>query len=397
MRTTISAFWCAVAAASIYACAPAEDDAAGGDQAAVEKEIDLYDAPGALSVKFSAPFSTLFARLKNWDEDKMPEGGDPAKFKSGAFSEPGKVIFKVGATEKVVDTRFYIRGESSKSDCPFPKLKLDFSDKEQLKGTPFKGHGEVRINTHCGPGDQQTRSELGRVMHGVGPVREELAYRVVRAMGINTYKSRVLAVTYDDTASKEQTVTFAMALESGDDAAHRFTKLGLVEEGAELLDSAKTSTEENKAYVAIGQAFAGNKDWNFNGHNTDFFGKEDAPGGYMIPQDFDLGAVVLADVAKYWKGMAQIADAAEHLKKPGVAALIKAHQADVLKALDDAEATAIKAKAVTGKAKKSTDPGFAEARKRVTELFDRPEVKEAEPAAPAAPPAEKPAEPPPGG
>jgi hypothetical protein len=393
----------AVGALSMFACSPESADDAGSSGAQVSKEVDLYTGPGVLEVRLAAPLSSLFDRLKNGKADPAPEpvvaaddgGADAAaddaadagparKYKAGGYSEPGQLFVKVDGKETALDVLVWIRGESSRTDCPFPKLKLDFMNKEQLKGTPFKGHGEVRINTHCGPGEAQTRSQLGRVMNGVGPIREELTYRLLRAMGINTYQTRVLKISYEDPAQKDVIETFAMAMESGDDAAQRFSKMNppLISADGKLLDSPawnSTATPENEADVTVAETFAGNKDWG-GSHNVDYYGVAGNNTVFKVPQDFDLGAVVLGDVAHYWKGIANVADAETVIKNtPAVAARLKANKAAVEAAFSDAEHAVLKVKGVTSDDGGNTtnDPGFVEAKNRIAQLYALPELTDA--------------------
>ncbi|MDB4994865.1 MAG: hypothetical protein JWM74_2297, partial [Myxococcaceae bacterium] len=229
----------AVGVTSLLACSDhsAPSDVEGTSGAVNTDEKDIFGKVDPLSVKISAPLSKLFARYKAGEADP-PSADAGAAPQEREFSEPGQLVFTNGQETKTLDLRLFIRGESSKYDCVFPKLKIDFADKEQLKKTPFKGHGKMRLNTHCGPGDASARSGMGRVFNGVGPVREELTYRLIRAAGIPTYGTRVVAIHYDDTADKTQLETFGMLVESGDDAAQRFAKMDppLVAEGAEYLD-----------------------------------------------------------------------------------------------------------------------------------------------------------------
>jgi len=381
-----------VAAASV-ACAPSAssaDDEGSINESNVNEGDDLFAKPDALQVKLSAPVTKLFNRYKQGQADppKPPKdaGPDaapaaPVGFQEPEFSEPGKLIVKTADGEKTLDLRVYIRGESSKSDCPFPKLKIDFDDKDQLKKTPFKGHAKFRLNTHCGPGDASARSQLGRVMNGVGPVREELTYRLIRAMGIPTYQTRVLAIHYDDAEGNLQLDTFAMAMESGNDAAGRFQKMQppLISDDAEFLDpnmARGSITPENTAEILVAASLSGNKDWGGT-HNIDSFGVLNAPTMFQIAQDFDLGGIVLADIAHYWKGIAPVSDASGGLRNATIKAKVAPHKADAIKAYKEAEKAMIAAKAITAADDGTTnDPGFLEAKKRVEQMYDLPELRE---------------------
>lgn len=380
-----SVFLCSAVAAT--ACSDGSSPPAEGtDESNIESTTDLFAPVEALPVRISAPLSTLFQRYKDGQADPpkpVAQGaGAPAAdpFRQPNFSEQGKVAITQGGVEKVLDMRVYVRGESSKNDCPFLKLKIEFSDKEQLKQTPFKGHGKFRINTHCGPGDASARSGMGRVMNGVGPVREELTYRLVRAAGIPTYRTRVLAVHYADTAANTQIDSFAMAVESGDDAAQRFAKMTppLIPAGAVYLDPNTASsgriTPENTAQIAVAEAFSGNKDWGGT-HNIDSFGVLPPTNIFQIAQDFDLGAIVLGDIARYWKGVAPISDAQPSLRVGNVASLVASHKGAMEAAYREAEKAAVAERAIASSdGATTTDPGFLEAKKRMDQLFALPEL-----------------------
>jgi hypothetical protein len=376
---------CAVGVTSLFACSDRSEspDVEGASGAVNTDEKDIFAKVDPFEVKISAPLSKLFARYKAGEADP-PSADAGAAPQEREFSEAGQLVFANGRETKTLDLRLFIRGESSKYDCPFTKLKIDFADKEQLKKTPFKGHGKMRLNTHCGPGDASARSGMGRVFNGVGPVREELTYRLIRAAGIPTYGTRVVAVHYDDTADKTQLETFGMLVESGDDAAQRFAKMEppLVAEGAEYLDPnvarSLKITPENTAQIVVAEAIAGNADW-FGTHNIDSFGVLPVTTGFQIAQDFDLGAIAQGDIAKY--RVAQISAAKAGLANATVAESIRAHKGAVDAAYAEAEKAMIAAKAIPSvDGKTTTDSGFLEAKKRLAELFSYPELSGAPPA-----------------
>lgn len=373
---------CAIAAAA--ACSPPASEEQTTNESNVESANDVFAKSEALPVRIAAPFSKLWERFRGGQADPPDPDAGPG-YHAPEFSEPGQLFVTVEGAEKALDLRVYVRGESSKNDCPFPKLKIDFTDKEQLKKTPFKGHGKFRLNTHCGPGDASARSQMGRVMNGVGPVREELTYRLIRAAGIPTYRTRVLSIRYDDTAANTQLDTFGMAMESGNDAAQRFQKMDppLIPADAVYLDPSEargSTTPENQAEIIVAEAFSGNKDWGGT-HNIDSFGAPQAQTMFQIAQDFDLGAIVLGDIARYWKGMAPVTDAQRGLQNATIAAKVKPHQADMEAAYREAEKAAIAAKAIPAADDgTTTDPGFLEAKKRIQQLFALPELNAAAPA-----------------
>ena len=386
LRTpALLSLFCATVAATGFACSGPSDPEAGAssgtDESNVNSENDIFVKPEVMSLKMSAPFSTLFTRLKANQADPPDADAEAGARQESEFSEPGQLIFTQEGAEKTLDMRVYVRGESSRGDCPFPKLKIEFTNKEQLKKTPFKGHSKMRLNTHCGPGDASARSGMGRVMNGVGPVREELTYRLIRAMGIPTYRSRVIQVHYDDRADQSQTDTFGMLMEVGDDAAERFAKTDppLIPKEAVYLDpyaaNNGTITAENTAQITVAEAFSGNKDWGGT-HNIDSFGVPQAPTMFRIAQDFDLGAIVLGDIARYWKGSAPVTDGQASLRDAATAKLLLAHKAEVQAAYKEAVKVAIAAKAIASTdGTTTTDPGFLEAQTRIKQLYELPELQ----------------------
>lgn len=386
LRTpALLSLFCAIAAGTGIACSgPSESSVASGtDESNVNSESDIFAKPEAMAVKISAPFATLFTRLKANQADPPDADAEAGARQEQEFSEAGQLVFTQEGAEKVLDMRVYVRGESSRGDCPFPKLKIEFSDKEQLKKTPFKGHSKMRLNTHCGPGDASARSGMGRVMNGVGPVREELTYRLIRAAGIPTYRTRVIAIHYDDRADQTQTDTFGMLMEVGDDAAQRFSKMDppLIAKEAVYLDPNTayngTITAENSAQITVAEAFSGNKDWGGT-HNIDSFGVPQTPAMFRIAQDFDLGAIVLGDIARYWKGSAPITDAQPGLQDAATVKLLLANKAAMTAAYREAEKAAIAAKAIASTdGTTTTDPGFLEALTRIKQLYELPELQAA--------------------
>jgi len=375
--------FCAITAAGVACSSPSSPSGAEGtDESNVNSDSDIFAKPEAMSVKISAPFSTLFTRLKANQADPPDPNADAAAGRQEAeFSEAGQLVFTQEGAEKVLDMRVFVRGESSRGDCPFPKLKIEFSNKEQLKKTPFKGHSKMRLNTHCGPGDASARSGMGRVFNGVGPVREELTYRLIRAMGIPTYRTRVIQVHYDDRADQSQTDSYGMLMEVGDDAAQRFAKMDppLIPKDFEYLDPnvaySGTITPENNAQITVAESFSGNKDWGGT-HNIDSFGIPQQPAMFRIAQDFDLGAIVLGDIARYWKGNAPVSEAQPSLRDAATVKLLLAHKAEVSAAYREAEKAGIASKAIaSADGTTTTDPGFLEAKKRIAQLYELPELQ----------------------
>lgn len=370
---------------TIVACTPEATDEASAQGAEVNDRADLFDKSEPLEMTVSLPLTTLFTRFKAGQAD--PPAADAKPGAEAEYSEPATFIVSDAdgkGTKKTVEGRIAIRGESSRGDCPFPKLKMKFENKDQLKGTILKGHGTTRINTHCGPGDANARSGMGRVQNGVGPVREELTYRLIRASGVQTYLTRVSKISYKDTAGDLSVDTFAMLFESGDDAAQRLIKAKLIEPEAEYLDP-KTlgwnvaTQPDNLARITVAEAFAGNSDWGGT-HNVDTFGVPNSNKYFQIPQDFDLTSITVAGGGKAnWWG-APIENANGGLQDAAIVAEFASHKADMIAAFEKAQAEGIAAGILPSKDKKTTDdPGFVVARKRIDDFYALPALVNAKP------------------
>lgn len=375
----ITALCATAAAASTVACVESTDDVSGGGGSELNAERDVYTQNDVLPLTLSAPFAKLIdRRIHGGAPDPRPE--DAGADYETTYSEPGTLTYEQDGADKVLDIRLEIRGESSLRDCPFPKLKISFTNKEQLKKTPFKSHGTMRLNTHCGPGDEKARSGMGRVFNGVGPVREELSYRMVRAMGIETYQTRLAKIRYTDTGANTDTDSFGMLFESGDDANQRFAAMTppLVTADSKYLDPdavrAMKMTPDNQSQVVVAEAFVGNRDW-FGSHNIDSFGVLGADSIFQIPQDFDLTAISQGDIAKY--PVAQLDAAKAGLTNAKTVELLRAHKDAVQAAYAQAEKAALEAGAITGAEGKTTDSGFLEANKRLEALYAFPELADA--------------------
>jgi hypothetical protein len=343
---------------------------------------DLFASPSALKMTISAPLSVLFRRVKQGQFDPpIANAGVVAK----EYSEPGQLTFDNFGAQKTLQVRVYVRGDTSRTDCPFMKLKLVFDDKQQLVRTPFMGHSKVRLNTHCGPGGVTSRSALGRVLNGVGPVREDLTSRLIRAAGIETYLTRVAAIRYNDTADSARSLdSFGVMLESANDAAQRFAASSppMIQPNWVKVDDAQAAKVQisplNSAQIIVAEAIAGNRDWNTGAgvRNLDSFSLPLGGPGFQIAQDFDLSAIALGDTVTYTRGVAPISEAQRGLTNAQLVAMLRLRKAAMLATYRALESAMIQSGAIASTdATTTTDSGYLEARRRIESLFALPELK----------------------
>jgi hypothetical protein len=96
-------------------------------------------------------------------------------------------------------------------NCGFVPLRLELP-REDMKGTPFEGHGTLKLVTHC----------HGSKDYEQGALREYLAYRIFNLLTPRSFRVRLARATYVDSRSGRPIATrYAMLLESERDLARR--------------------------------------------------------------------------------------------------------------------------------------------------------------------------------
>jgi hypothetical protein len=207
----------------------------------------FFDDPSIASFTIEAPLQELFARGVA-DE---------------SYSVKARISF--GASPKLdpLEGELSVRGNTSRKECAFPKLKLEFKDKDNAG--IFSGMHSVKINTHCGeaPGEELT-TKYGRLANEKSPWREGVVYRIAQAAGATTPLARPVRVTYLDTSSPSgparSIVRNALVVEDDDDVAARLRATGEIAP-EQFTNAGELFTPETTARVAFTQALIGNFDW----------------------------------------------------------------------------------------------------------------------------------------
>ncbi|NND44097.1 MAG: hypothetical protein HKN58_02150 [Xanthomonadales bacterium] len=175
--------------------------------------------------------------------------------------------------------------------CDFAPLKLWF-DKDQLKGTEFRGQGSLKMVTHC--------KKRGYEQYYV---TEYLSYRIYNLITEYSFRVRPLMVTYVDSErdGKEQE-HFGFLIEDIDDVADRH---GLQELEIPQIRHTRLDPEETSNYMLF-QYMIANLDWSATGgpdpveccHNSKLIGAgPDENPVYSIPYDLDSSGLVDAHYA----------------------------------------------------------------------------------------------------
>lgn len=192
-----------------------------------------------------------------------------------------------------LDIGITTRGLTRKKVCDFPPLKLWF-DKDQVKGTTFRGQKSLKMVTHC------------KVSKGVEQyyITEYLSYRVYNLITDYSFRVRPMMVTYEDSErkSKKQIERFGFLIEDIDDVAarHDLQELEIPKVSHRRLDPLES------ARYALFQYLISNLDWSVTGgrdpveccHNSKLIAEgPDANPVFAIPYDLDSSGLVSADYA----------------------------------------------------------------------------------------------------
>jgi hypothetical protein len=196
----------------------------------------------------------------------------------------------VDGTWKELNTGVRTRGNFRHSNCDFPPLTLNFSQ-SQAEGTPFENQDRLKMVVHCKDSGWYAQSVL----------REYLAYRMLNVLTDQSFRVRLLQITYVDSDERRSNlVRHAFFIEHKKRLAHRLGRENVDVEQVEI--SAIQPDQVN--LTSLFQFLIGNTDFSpIEGgydeccHNYDLFGKDDDP-LLSIPFDFDNSGLVSAPYAQ---------------------------------------------------------------------------------------------------
>jgi hypothetical protein len=239
------------------------------------KTAPLFTSHDLVEVTITAPFKQIM-RDRSLEEETQ-----------GTFvyqdPEVGEVTLDIG-----IRTRGHFRRRSEV--CPFAPLRLNF---RKTKGTLFARSDKMKLVTHC-------RSRISRYTQVI--LREYIAYRVLNLLSDDSFRVRLLKVTYvESTDGGFVDDNYAFLIEHHEQLSKR---IGLERNPAERssipdLDPAYTNL------VSLFQFLLGNTDFSPIQarpgepccHNHVLMGTE--PGAMLsIPYDFDMTGFVSAPHAR---------------------------------------------------------------------------------------------------
>jgi hypothetical protein len=206
---------------------------------------------------------TLTTNMRKIRGDK----GDQGPWRSATMSyvgEDGKPV--------VVPIQIKTRGIWRKKNCEFPPVRLNFS-REKSKGTVFFGLDKPKLVSYCRDDDTYEQYVL----------QEYQLYRIYRMLTPNSYRARLVEMTYADSASgKVEAKRAAILLEEPGLLAERVGTSFFKEKGA----GPEYMEPHHGALVGVFEYFIGNTDFSiFALHNIALLAQ---PDGNVIPVPFDF-------------------------------------------------------------------------------------------------------------
>ena len=180
-----------------------------------------------------------------------------------------------------------VRGKSRLKLCGFPPLRLNFSDSEAVPPL-FEGLGKVKLVTHCNSGKKTS---------GDSVLNEYLAYRIFNLISSQSYRVRLLRLTYVDSDGKMRNLDrqfYGYVIEPTKHLVERTGSQSLKVKGVEYSRLAPRETAMLYAF----QYLIGNSDWSLVTaenedhccHNIDLVAARAE--WFLVPYDFDLAGLV---------------------------------------------------------------------------------------------------------
>ncbi len=210
--------------------------------------------------------------------------------------ESGQLIYTAEAGETItLDIKLRSRGNYRRQDaiCDFSPLRLNLQ-KSAVEDTLFHKQDKLKLVTHCVP--RETR-------YAQGVIREFLVYRMLNVLTDQSFRVRLLRITYEETEARLRPETeYGFLIEHKDRLGKRLDL-----EPVEGIGKIKTRQVE-QTHLAIGSVFhymIGNTDFSPVSsseeqdccHNHTLFQATD--GQYVsIPYDFDMTGFVNAEYAR---------------------------------------------------------------------------------------------------
>ncbi len=195
-------------------------------------------------------------------------------------------------TDSVVSKiKLRARGNFRKNLCDFPPVSLNFS-KNDSAGGEFSGVDKLKLVTYCKKGYQEY------------VLREYLVYKLYNILTENSFRARLLRITYINTAKADKPITeFGFVIEPVESLENR-TKTAEIKN---VYLTQKNVDNEVMNRMAIFNYMVGNTDWSVPiRHNVLMMtmpGSVNPTRAIAVPFDFDFSGIVGSDYASPFEGL----------------------------------------------------------------------------------------------
>lgn len=235
----------------------------------------LFESHDTLQVRIDAPLTGVL------DER------DSGEYFQGRFH-----YNEADGSERSFDIQLRARGRYRRQarTCRFPPIRINFR-KKQLDDSLFDGQDKLKLVTHCRTGSDRYEQLL---------LREFLAYRILQLFTDNSFRVRLLSITWNDTSGEQTPFEhYGFFIEDEDRLGKR---LGLKAADKRNLRPAALLPEQ-ASLIAVFQYLIGNTDFSFIAgppdekccHNIVPYVADDK--FLVIPYDFDFAGIVDAPYA----------------------------------------------------------------------------------------------------
>jgi hypothetical protein len=220
----------------------------------------LFRTDSAMAVTITTELGPLLKQRDSLELAKHPAvlsyGGDDGK--------PASVPVRLRA-------RGHFRRQAR--NCDFPPLWLDVKSSD-AKQTALSGLSKLKITTSCRPKSAEYEQYI---------LQEYIAYRAYAALTDASFRTRLLHITYRDTAGKVAPMTtWGFFIEDVDNLAAHLQRKVLPAKGARFEDV----EPEPLSLLSMFEYFIGNTDWSVSGlHNIALLQDSSAK---VIPVAFDF-------------------------------------------------------------------------------------------------------------
>ena len=191
--------------------------------------------------------------------------------------------------EQTIEVRTRGIFRRDKRNCNFPPLRLDFPQR-RMEGTVFEGQDKLKLVTPCHDG----RDSFQRYVY-----LEYLAYKAYQLLTPNSFRVRLVEITYEDINNDYDTRTkIGFLIEADENLAERNRAVYTDYEDFSLSQFHPGRVDDDGAVlVAMFNYMIGNTDWSaVYGHNTKLIWTEEGK-YYTVPYDFDFAGAVNARYA----------------------------------------------------------------------------------------------------